>query len=1132
LSNETKLRLSISDRKGGVRVIDRTVVVERSLTPLSLSTKLNMLSTNISKTALAIDHLSRSTSVTENDISMTIDVMDTLEETKATSYIKSRALQSLKSNQSVTLQKRLLNTVSSCIHSLNEDSNEAFGKVKETSSNLIEFLSNSISTTTNNSEFHGHVQSINSILDKNLQLGESFEKNTAHMQLSLKKVRFSSLSSLSLSAVQLPSTFTKDLSSFKETLNPKKGLSISTHHYDYVPYASVDNKTLYGSLIDISFSNSITKIPLQHLSEPLVIPFKGLASSLNNSYLQPRCIYYNTTLKSWQSNGVTYENGHCLSYHTTEFAIDLTLVLPQFNTIDLDKHSIMNLNTDNMTVTLILCGMVFVYIMLLCLFQCIDLFSACIRKHKAKSEPFIPIGYEDVSGHKHYIIPIAQRMRDIHQWLSVFLTPNTPGRSYSKQQRLTTLFILILGIMMSNALTVGIGSENETIYVTAGLVADLIIAPLAFISAFLFSKVKPSTLKKQAEQEKVTEDFATFVENQSVHMELKKLHLKMQRIQMDANEPIMTGIWKSVSLESMPFVNILHSAKLDQNIYMLGKNEQDVLMYMSYDTKHNSFSSPMLLDEAIDPQSTILYDDSTFYFVDSHLSVSKWSCKTGLFQRLSLPIESPIDGHALFIHNSQLYCFGGMQHNQLTNQFLLFNVEQGQWTPILLSRTSETPCPRQHALLVSFEKSLYVVSGDDEASIVYKDCYRYSEELRAFSCVSKNLPLHTLYDHVVSEEESTSEFILGFYATDFEMCYINVSDETIIPFSADRKNDDQVMAITSYPNHLSFDQISSTLYHLNSIEYVDVADRSEKEATLEKVEMEQFINSKIVSKSIWNDLRIHFVDDVIYRVARLFQSIDIRKMGIFIILLATLAYFVLLSVGCYMMVYVNWLGVIGTTTYGVLGLLSYLTLMTQLYIQSKRKLYLQNDIVYRSRTTIIAALLLVFLGIISLLGGAGAVYGLSVVMFNPTDRVGVMLIASIFFVGLAIIFFRFAFSLVWAPSRSPNRLISLLERPWFPHWFKFPIYVFSFVEIGFMCWILIMYSIKFHQENMTPDWLIACGFGNSQNFLLDQTLVFIATTFVMTSVLHFFEAMIRPPRTKKVYVMNDDHFDAVHFNVD
>eukprot|EP00817_Percolomonadidae_sp_ATCC50343_P003872 CAMPEP_0117434514 /NCGR_PEP_ID=MMETSP0758-20121206/13746_1 /TAXON_ID=63605 /ORGANISM="Percolomonas cosmopolitus, Strain AE-1 (ATCC 50343)" /LENGTH=415 /DNA_ID=CAMNT_0005225995 /DNA_START=1688 /DNA_END=2932 /DNA_ORIENTATION=- len=399
---------------------------------------------------------------------------------------------------------------------------------------------------------HASVTQLTKMLDNNLYLGEAYDLETPSMNISITKLNPSSIS-IKSSSVQVGSSFRASLlsqiASQHVAVDAFKGLSMIHNRFNYVVNSNQnETKMNFHQMIDLTFTNSQEKILLANLSQPIQLEFSKtiyelpLNVSEDSAYYVPSCKYFNETTMTWQRNGVYYQDGSCYAEHTTEFAIDFDLILPKFNLIDFEKHSITKLNTDNMTVTLILAGILFGYAVLMCLFQVLDIVTACISRLNIPKQPNLPIGYLDATGHHHFVIPIFQRLRDIHQWVSVILSPNSPDRSYSKQQRLTVLLVLILGIMMSNALTVGIGADNESIYVTACIVADLITQPFTLLAAFLFLKVKPSEQKNKSSRKKIVKSFSKLA---STHesVELKELNHKLQLIEENPDSPIVSGIW-------------------------------------------------------------------------------------------------------------------------------------------------------------------------------------------------------------------------------------------------------------------------------------------------------------------------------------------------------------------------------------------------------------------------------------------------------------------------------------------------------------------------------------------------------------------------------------------------------------
>jgi len=1112
---EVQLFVEVRDNYGLSALSIQNVTLLASQHIDSFIDQMNALNDLQAKSNLALYHLQQQATNDTEEIDLILDVLDALENTQSNSYIQSIALKHINSTQA---KQRLLTTSENCMNALlNDNTNTRFEKYSETASNILETFSNTLdANTTFTNRIHSNVERLNTFVEKNLYLGEaSFQTTLKNMNVSLTKVLPSSLNQTRVhEAIDLPNNVGVALNNLlQQPINNRLGLTVKVNQFAYVPFK---NDTTFDSSLELTFKNGDSKLNVSKLTEPLRLRFPKIHRDVvqEGAYYNRTCTFFNETTLKWETNGCAFINNSCFCDHTTLFSIDFSLILPQFNLIDFKEHSIFNLNKDNMTVSLILGGILFGYVVLLCLFQLLDVLTHLIQKIHFKPNPILPIGYKDASGHRHYIIPIFQRIRDIHQWISVFLSPNAPDLTYSKQQRLTVLLILILGIMLSNALTVGIGADNESIYVTACIVADLITQPFALLAAFLFLKVKPREKKKLSK--------LTLKNSKGLKKDLKKLKYQLDVLDQNYGKEVISAEWQSIPC-NLSLTKIFLLEKTSEESVLLFGACNDKLVLGTFNTLENQWkmrsTSALVLPELVSQKGQFFYIAShhAIFYVYSDTIFEQLSILTFDLEKLSWKNSKPsctipnYTDMALCVHQHAIYCFGGMTKDKtLTNHFAFYSPAEESWQDIVLSRMSTRPLPRTNALLTSYKNGLYLIGGDQ-----VKDAYYFSD-LNIFEFLSNSI---RSYPH--SFALPSQEMLLLLHITDSnELQFQNVSEGCAISHSL--VNDDPLML--DYFERYGSCFYSSELGQIGYLKSIHLLDKSKHDDLYQKLELEAFVAKETTSRLV-RDLGVTLFDKLLGSLAKLFSSIDIKKFGVLIILLATLVYFIILAGGCYIMVYVNWLGPIGTTTYGVMGLLSYMTLIIQLYIQSKRKIYIEEDIPYRSRLTYVASILCVVASIITLFLGAGTIYGLTYIE-NITDRVGIMLIMSIFFIGLICNFLRLALNLVWAPARSKNKFLSLLERPWFPNWFKYPIFLFCFVEIGVMCWFLVMYSIKFHKENMTPDWLIACGFGNSQNFLLDQTLVFITTTFVMTTVLQFFEALIRPRHHNKVVVLDDPESDS------
>jgi len=227
--------------------------------------------------------------------------------------------------------------------------------------------------------------------------------------------------------------------------------------------------------------------------------FGSFNFSAQEGKMVPLCQYFDTQNRSWSSRGVhmvnfTHNRIDCVTNHTTDFGV-LLEYFPAPNVLDFNfitgKDSIINLNSDNFTTTiLVFCIWVlyFAGLMILEGWYTASWYIREWRQQHPKPEKVMKVG-AIVDGKRRYIRPMFQKFRDLHLWLSVLLLPSVEHQNSSRSQRLTLLMMLLLGIGLSNAMSAGI--DSELVYWSTCLMADAIVMPFVGFAWFLFSKVKP-----------------------------------------------------------------------------------------------------------------------------------------------------------------------------------------------------------------------------------------------------------------------------------------------------------------------------------------------------------------------------------------------------------------------------------------------------------------------------------------------------------------------------------------------------------------------------------------------------------------------------------------------------------------
>ena len=91
--------------------------------------------------------------------------------------------------------------------------------------------------------------------------------------------------------------------------------------------------------------------------------------------------------------------------------------------------------------------------------------------------------------------------------------------------------------------------------------------------------------------------------------------------------------------------------------------------------------------------------------------VWQYNMKTNQWKLLSTGKISPRSRSTAIYYNDSIYCFGGLQGKNYTDELLKINPQNGSIE--VLQTKGEKPCPRANAILGNFQNKLYVWGGND-----------------------------------------------------------------------------------------------------------------------------------------------------------------------------------------------------------------------------------------------------------------------------------------------------------------------------------------------------------------------------------------------------------------------------------
>uniref|UniRef100_A0A7S1KPU2 EGF-like domain-containing protein n=1 Tax=Percolomonas cosmopolitus TaxID=63605 RepID=A0A7S1KPU2_9EUKA len=311
------------------------------------------------------------------------------------------------------------------------------------------------------------------------------------------------------------------------------------------------------------------------------------------------------------------------------------------------------------------------------------------------------------------------------------------------------------------------------------------------------------------------------------------------------------------------------------------------------------------------------------------------------------------------------------------------------------------------------------------------------------------------------------------------------------------------------------------------------------QCVLGRVKKEWHRNMHTVAKN--RNEFIRALDERIDYIVQIAFKAKIRLYGTIVFLVCTILYFALLGVGCYVMQYIQWLGIIGISIYAAIGVVSYFSIMSELYIQSKTRAFMKGKVKWHCRvyTPLNVAVNLVLIGALTVLCITSIVLVMTIAnteesSFTPGDRLGVSTVIGVFLVGMLGVFMRNIFTALKPPAtphkkNKKRKITTFLTSHWFPWWFRYPVYVMCWSLMILASWLLVMYGIKFAREGAEWDFFFALICANNQNFWLDNPAGIVLSVVVGTILLRLFEAFFFP-REQLIGVnpeVDEEELDAI-----
>eukprot|EP00817_Percolomonadidae_sp_ATCC50343_P003376 CAMPEP_0117423020 /NCGR_PEP_ID=MMETSP0758-20121206/3750_1 /TAXON_ID=63605 /ORGANISM="Percolomonas cosmopolitus, Strain AE-1 (ATCC 50343)" /LENGTH=3099 /DNA_ID=CAMNT_0005206003 /DNA_START=235 /DNA_END=9531 /DNA_ORIENTATION=+ len=289
------------------------------------------------------------------------------------------------------------------------------------------------------------------------------------------------------------------------------GLEVSIISLAVNPYINANGSDdIKSEIIQVDFSISGNKIVVKGLTNPISISVPGtynITTDESQPGFRAGCNFWNETLSEFSISGCevgksTANETICLCNHATDFASFLTYVVPNLNLLSVeDLALITTLNQDNFATLFVMLGLALVYCICMVTLELFELTcNFCLGFLRAK-ETYKKVNPED-SHTRGIIRPIIERFKRAHIWVSFFYSPRSQP-NFTRSRRLTVLYMIIIGVMGTNALTFGQKQENELQMIASIIICDLIVTPPILMAAFLFSKIRSYSNPKKSKDNNV-----------------------------------------------------------------------------------------------------------------------------------------------------------------------------------------------------------------------------------------------------------------------------------------------------------------------------------------------------------------------------------------------------------------------------------------------------------------------------------------------------------------------------------------------------------------------------------------------------------------------------------------------------
>eukprot|EP00817_Percolomonadidae_sp_ATCC50343_P007808 CAMPEP_0117433396 /NCGR_PEP_ID=MMETSP0758-20121206/12772_1 /TAXON_ID=63605 /ORGANISM="Percolomonas cosmopolitus, Strain AE-1 (ATCC 50343)" /LENGTH=891 /DNA_ID=CAMNT_0005224047 /DNA_START=1559 /DNA_END=4231 /DNA_ORIENTATION=+ len=842
------------------------------------------------------------------DLSSSNDIVDSSENGFQLSSVAKELTTNLPANFSITKSIKIVN-ITNKVRSLFSGSTKVHPQKKNSFENVINTLSSLANVafdleniqildnvTQVNSETELCQKSIESSIDlmvdnieNDIQLGTNpYKIESKNIKLMLMKNKPTSYNDrsfeLGTEQIKFPPTMNNDLT--QSSIQSDDSVSFQMKKLNF---NSRRNKYVMPSTIDLSFKKGKENIKLTNLRNPIAFTLTpNYDEHIYNASFGLSCVYFNETTSTWKNNGVenggTNQKRQCNTTHLTEFG--LILEEKTYREVDLDTPLVTPaLNTNGFFVVIVISG---IYVALFIALTFYDLvFINCYNK--SLINPNINYQYCDTSGRVHYVIPLLQRLRDYHQWISIITIPVSIDRSYTKPQRLTILAIILMGILMINSFILT-WQPAVTVYYFIPL-ANWIMQPIAAIFVYFFSKLKPSLKSKKYK----------IVKRIQRHIQSKN----DSDVELDSIESkTISGLWTMTSLNPKVHKVFFVGQTLQGSIVALAilKNKEIGILSRNgdrWDIVTTTVSPSLNLEEVkcvFNPlqQKFYLFSASEKQTLD----VIILDVHSGTSDTCQPDIKLPhLKGFGVVQLNEKIYIYGGEdKHGKLNSKLAYLNTRNLKWSKAELDCMSITPPAKWKPILIMDNHNhLYLLGGysSHDEKDYHCDVHVFDEERSMWNLiVSQKEPLinsQNISEQAMLLKDQHDEIVIATYGKDGIIeCFYPYKKETISS-ECDLPADYGINLVSSRFTY--YDAASNCLHMLKNAR---ILDKSSEESLIEDADYIQkiVVEQKLRKYNDWTILKpLAILDANIHKVVSFTSVINPYLYGIPSFILFTLIYF-------------------------------------------------------------------------------------------------------------------------------------------------------------------------------------------------------------------------------------------------